>query len=81
MEITQEERMKVLDQIAIDLGFVERELDEFTASELMEKFHTVNLRQFIKAENIKHTRRKAVADGRRQFVYKIIIDKSDKEAL
>lgn len=71
MEIEREE---LLDQIAKDLGMFERDTDEFTAFELADKFQIdrSNLVHFLMTNEIGFTRRKAIANGRRQFVYKII---------
>ena len=71
MEIEREE---LLDQIARDLGIVERDVGEFTAFELADKFQIDrnNLVYFLMTNEIGFTRRKAIANGRRQFVYKII---------
>ena len=81
MEITRDEygnlRQELLDQIKIELGLIEREADEFTAKELADTFETqvVNLMIFMEKNEIGYTRRKALADGRRQYVYKIERDK------
>lgn len=76
--ITREE---ILKEIKISLGFVEREDDEFTAKEIMECFNITELRGFFKREEIKYTRRKAMANGRRQYVYRfnVIIENTEKE--
>ena len=78
MEISQEDRLKILQEMARDVGVSEREDDEFTAQELAEEFNIYRtaLIQYFDSHEIKHTRRKAIVDGRRQFVYKLI-----KEAL
>jgi hypothetical protein len=66
-------REELLDQIKQELGLVEREADEFTGRELAGAFNTSfrNLRYFLESNEIKYTRRKALADGRRQYVYRI----------
>ena len=78
MEISQEDRLKMLQEIKLEIGLVERDDDEFTAKELCLGFSVSegNLFRMFDDNEIKYTRRKAVADGRRQFVYKLI-----KEAL
>ena len=72
------DRQKLLEEIKIELGLVEREDDEFTFKEIAEAFNInpTNVIQFLEMNEISYTRRKAVAENRRQFVYKII-----KEAL
>jgi len=79
MEISQEDRMKVLDEIAIAYGFVDRDNDEYTAVEIAERFgfDSGNVVRFLAKRNIKYTRRKAMADGRRVYVYRfnVIIEK------
>ena len=67
------DRQELLDQIKAELGLDERGVDEFTAGELEEELGVSigNLLKFIKSKNIPYTRRKALADGRRQYVYKI----------
>ena len=64
-------RQAILDEIKIEYGIVERDIDEFTAKELTDSFETSNPVQFMEDNEIKYSRRKAIADGRRQFVYKI----------
>ena len=75
MEITQEDRLKMLDDIKTNLGFVEREDDEFTIKEIAEcfKMDAVNTVAFLDREKIKYERRKALANNRRQYVYRVII--------
>ena len=67
------DRQELLDQIKLELGLVEREADEFTAKELADGLGAplTNLMPFLESNEIKYSRRKALADGRRQFVYKI----------
>lgn len=66
-------REELLEQIKIELGLIEREEDEFTAKELADGFNTLvtNLTVYLEINDIPYTRRKALADGRRQYVYKI----------
>ena len=66
-------RQELLDQIKLEIGLIEREEDEFTAKELADGFDikAVNLMAFMDNNEINYTRRKAFADGRRQFVYRI----------
>ena len=70
MEVNREE---LLEQIKLELGLVEREADEFTVKELAEAFNisAPNLTYYLESNEIKYTRRKALADGRRQYVYRI----------
>ena len=71
MEINRQE---LLEQIKQEYGFIEREQDEFTAKELADAFgvQVASLMQFFdSSDDIEYTRRKAMADGRRQFVYRI----------
>ena len=79
MKITQEDRLKILDDIATSLGFVERDADEFTAIEIAERFggEACNVKKRLDKEGVKYTRRKAEANGRRQYVYRfnVIIEK------
>ena len=72
------DRQKLLEQIILELGMIEREDDEFTSKELTTGFsiNSTNLIQYLEINEIGYTRRKAIADGRRQYVYKLI-----KEAL
>ena len=68
------DRTALLDQIKVELGIVERDDDEFTAREIADKFgiYQTNVVQFFETNNIGFARRKAFADGRRQYVYKIM---------
>jgi len=76
MNITQEDRLKILEDIKNNLGFVEREDNEFTAKEIAGCFGIAgNVTAFFEKNEIEYTRRKAVASGRRQFVYRVIIEK------
>jgi len=65
--------LALLDEIAISHGYVERDADEFTAQEVAERLNIPknNLLVGLEARGIKFTRRKALADGRRKFVYRI----------
>ena len=78
MEISQEDRMKILDDVLAVAG---REDDEFTVREMAEKWNILpaNVLVFLETNKIKHTRRKAFANGRRQYVYKLfdIINKKE----
>jgi len=67
------DRFELLEQIKAELGIVERDADEFTAKELADSFGILNCNvvQFLENNDIPYERRKAMADGRRQFVYKI----------
>ena len=66
------DRQELLNQIVAELGLVEREADEFTAKELAEGFNiNCGVLLFMDNNEISYTRRKAFANGRRQFVYKI----------
>ena len=66
------DRQELLDQIKLELGLIEREDDEFTAKELAEGFNiNCGVLLFMDNNEIPYTRRKAFADGRRQYVYKI----------
>lgn len=67
----QIDRTALLEEIKLEYGLVEREADEFTAKELSDAFCTSNVVQFLDDNEINYTRRKALADGRRQFVYRI----------
>ena len=64
------DRMEILREIKSSL---ERDDDEFTAKELADGFgiQIANLHTFMDDNDIEYTRRKAIADGRRQYVYKI----------
>ena len=75
MEITQEDRLKMLDDIKTNLGFVEREDDEFTIKEIAECFNIAptGVVTFLDSNEVKYERRKALANNRRQFVYKFIV--------
>lgn len=83
MEITQEDRLKILEDIKISLGFTEREDDEFTAKEIAECFgiNASSVIAFLDREEVKYSRRKAMAEGRRQYVYRfnVIIENTEKE--
>lgn len=70
------DRQELLNQIVTELGLTEREPDEFTAKELADGFNTpyANLVIFMESNEIQYTRRKAMADGRRVYVYKIIME-------
>ena len=67
------DRQALLEEIKLELGMVEREADEFTSRELTDglEINSTNLIQYLEMNEIGYTRRKAFADGRRQFVYKI----------
>jgi len=68
------DRQKILDEIKQEYGLIERDQDEFTAKELADAFgiQTSALMQFFDGnDDIEYTRRKAIADGRRQYVYRI----------
>ena len=66
--------LAILDEIAVSYGYVERDADEFTAKEIAKRFNIPknNLFTDLDGSGIKYTRRKAIANGRRQFVYKLI---------
>jgi cell division protein FtsX len=68
------DRQKILDEIKQEYGLIERDQDEFTGRELADAFNVQvsNLQQFFDCnDDIKYTRRKALVDGRRQYVYRI----------
>ena len=73
MEISQADRLILLNEIAKDAGLSERDDDEFTARELADYYNTyvTILPQYLDFRNIKYTRRKAIANGRKRFVYKL----------
>ena len=73
MEISQTDRMKLLEDIKAEIGLIERDDDEFTAKELVDCFGKSegNLFKMFDENEVKYTRRKAIADGRRTFVYKL----------
>ena len=64
------DRTEILREIKASL---ERKDDEYTAKELSDGFDVqiANLHTFMDDNDIEYTRRKAIADGRRQYVYKI----------
>ncbi len=72
MEITEEDRLRILDDLVLGL---DREDDEFTVRELAKKFRMmpVNLLQYFETNHIEYKRRKAIANGRRVYVYRITI--------
>jgi len=74
MEISQEDRLKILEEISPDVGLSEREADEFTSKELTVYYNIAlsALPQHLESHKIKHTRRKAIVDGHKKFVYKLI---------
>ena len=74
MEITQADRMEMLEDIKKDLGFVERDDDEFTAKEIAKSFEILPqaVVQYFETNDVKYERRKAIVDGRKLFVYKFI---------
>ena len=74
MEITSEEHQTLLDELALEMGFTERDDDEFTIKEIAESFKidSVNAVAFLKRKKIKYERRKAIANNRMQFVYRFI---------
>lgn len=76
MEITQADRMKILEEIRDGLGIIERNDDEFTVKEIAKTFEidAVNVVAFLDRTEIKYERRKAIANNRRQFVYKFLKD-------
>jgi len=65
--------LSLLDEIAVNCGYVERDADEYTAREISDRFNMNknNLLFGLEAGGIKYTRRKAIANGRKQFVYRI----------
>jgi hypothetical protein len=65
------DRQALLEEIKLELGLVEREDDEFTAKELCDAFKASDLIQFLESNEIGYSRRKAFAENRRQFVYRI----------
>jgi len=67
------DRFELLEQIKVELGIVERDNDEFTAKEIADSFgiQNCNVVQFLDNNEIPYERRKAMADGRRQYVYRI----------
>lgn len=75
--MTDIDRQAILNQLKQDLGLFEREDDEFTARELTDTFgiNPTNLMQFFEINEVQYSRRKAMADGRRQYVYRIERDK------
>ena len=70
MEINRQE---LLAEIKQELGMIDREADEFTAKELADTFHTnpYNITYYLKSNQISFSRRKAFANERRQYVYKL----------
>ena len=74
MEITQADRMKILEEIRDGLGITEREDDEFTAKEIAKSFgiDSVNAVPFLNRNKIEYERRKAIVGDRRVFVYRFI---------
>ena len=70
MEISRQE---LLAEIKQELGMIDREADEFTAKELGETFYidSHNIIYYLISNQISFSRRKAFADGRRQYVYKL----------
>ena len=70
------DRTALLDQIRVELGIVERDDDEFTAREIAYRFgiYQTNVIQFFETNDINYKRRKAMVDGRRQYVYKFILE-------
>ena len=71
------DRREALEQIKINLGFVERKDDEFTIKEMAKCFKTSpsNIIQYLDLNEVKYERRKALANNRRQYVYRVIIEK------
>ena len=67
------DRLELLENIKQEIGMGDRDADEFTASEIADSFgiNKTNVIQFLDTNEIEYTRRKALADGRRQYVYKI----------
>ena len=69
------DRTESLEQIKIALGFTERDDDEFTAKEIAKCFNVspTSVIAFFDLNEVKYKRRKAIADGRRVYVYRVII--------
>ena len=74
MEISQAARMKICEEVDIDTGFIERDPGELTARELANEYgvYVTGLPQYLYFNKIEYTRRKALANGRKKFVYKLI---------
>lgn len=72
MEITQEQRTALLEEIKLSIGLLDRDDDEFTSQEIEDCWNISNTLQYFKDNEIKYERRKALANGRRQFVYRFI---------
>jgi len=73
------DRLELLENIKQEIGMGERDADEFTANEIADSFgiNKTNVVQFLDTNEIEYTRRKALADGRRQYVYKILRGEND----
>ena len=69
------DRLEALEEIKLKLGFEERKEDEYTAKEIAECFGITptNLVAYFEKEEVKYSRRKALADGRRQYVYRFML--------
>jgi len=70
------DRLVLLEEIK-KAGIHERDEDEFTANELSDAYgvRVTGLHQYMDYNNIQYTRRKARAEGRERFVYRIVKDK------